>query len=64
MPNVRRSSKSSTLLLKPSEVAARFAISSRQVLRLPIARVRLSPRVIRFKQEDVDEYLAENETQY
>jgi predicted DNA-binding transcriptional regulator AlpA len=43
--------------LSPSAVARMLGISARQVLRLPIKRVRLGHHTIRYKQADVDEFL-------
>lgn len=51
-------------LVTPKQLAKRLAISSRQVLRLPIRPHRLGPKTIRYAEEDILEYLKKARTTY
>ena len=46
-------------LLTPEQVAEQLSIDVKKVSRLPITRVRIGARVIRYRQEDVDLYIGE-----
>lgn len=45
-------------LLTPGEIARILKISHRQVLRLPIPRLRISYKLIRYRQKDFEAYVA------
>ena len=44
-------------LLSPAQLAALLRMSRRQVLRLGIRRVKLGWRTVRYRKEDVDEFI-------
>ena len=46
-------------LLTPDQVAQQLSIDIKKVSRLPITRVRIGARIIRYRQEDVDLYIQE-----
>jgi len=46
-------------LLTPEQVAQQLSIDVKKVSRLPITRVRIGTRIIRYRQEDVDLYVRE-----
>jgi hypothetical protein len=48
------------VLLSPKQVAILLGISSRQVLRLPIPQIRLGPKTIRYRKEDVNAFVKES----
>jgi len=50
------------LLLTPKQAGTRMAISARHVLRLPIRQVRLGPRTIRYRKEDIDAFIEKSTT--
>ncbi len=43
-------------LITPKEAAAYLGVSRRRVLKLPIKRVRLGARTIRYRLADLDDY--------
>lgn len=49
-----------TPLLTAKQVGVMLSMSSRQVLRMLIPRVRLGPKTIRFRKEDVDAHVEKN----
>lgn len=51
--------KNTTLepLLNPVEVGEILGCSSRHVLTLPIMKIRLGPRTVRYQREDVEKYI-------
>ena len=50
--------KQETELLTPDEVAAKLNISKRQVLELPIRRVRMGYCTVRYRPSDLDDFVA------
>ncbi len=44
-------------LLSPREVAAILGLGRRQVLKVPISQIRLSARTVRYRKEDVGDYI-------
>jgi len=48
-----------TYLLTPEQVAEQLSIEVKKVSRLPIARVRIGTKLLRYRQEDIDRYVQE-----
>lgn len=58
MDPLKEAAKSFQPLLTPAQVATRLQLKSRrQVLRLPIPRVVIGPKTIRYTKEAVDAYV-------
>ena len=49
-------------LLSPAQVAEILNISRRQVLRLPIPRITLGPKSVRYRSEDLNAYIESQAT--
>lgn len=54
--------RSNSPLVTPKQLGTRLNVSSRQALRLPIPQVRLGPRTIRFREEDIDDFIDKKTT--
>jgi len=46
-------------LLTPEQVAEQLSIDVKKVSRLPITRIRIGTKILRYRQEDVDLYIRE-----
>lgn len=47
-------------LLTPEQVAEQLSIEVKKVSRLPIGRVRIGTKLLRYRQEDIDRYVQES----